>query len=327
MSKSSTDPTDASTVWSPQTGYLEDLYEGGANLLASQPTESDLTQEGRAGTVDYARSPALSNLIKSTTGALESRLKPGQNPYLQQAMSSAIRPLTQNYQENVLGGITDEFAAAGQHGGSRQGIAEGIAGREYLQQVGDIGTEMAYQDYAGGQERMGQAIDQAGNVINLGLTPSQILSGAGREEQLAPWQQLQLQQGLIGAPTVLGGGGGGGQGGTSSALGGVSDVIGTAAGAAYLFSDERLKEDIEDIKDSLDKVMSLKPKSFKYINAEQEHDGFIAQDAEKVAPYTVKQEDGLYMMNYGALTPIIVDVMQQLVKRLDGIEERLNGAS
>jgi len=221
MAKSRTDPTDASTVWSPQTGYLEDLYQGGADLLATQPTESALTQEGRAGTVDYARSPALSNLIKSTTGALESRLKPGQNPYLQQAQAAAIRPLTQNFQENVLGGITDEFAAAGQHGSSRQGIAEGIAGREYLQQVADVGSNMAYQDYSAGQDRMGQAIDQAGNVINLGLTPSQIISEAGREETLAPWQKLQLQQQLIGAPTVLGGGGGGGRGGTSSALAGI----------------------------------------------------------------------------------------------------------
>jgi len=221
MSKSSTDPTEASTVWGPQTGYLENLYQGGADLLASQPTEAAATVEGRGMMQDYARDPALQNLIGQSQSALSRTLSGDQNPYLQRAMQSAINPLTQNYQENVLGGITDEFAAAGQHGGSRQGIAEGIAGREYLQQVGDITSDMAYQDFAGSQERALQGLSQAPTVANLGLTPSQIMQQAGQQEQLAPWQQLQLQQGLIGGPTVLGGGGGGGQGGTASALAGI----------------------------------------------------------------------------------------------------------
>jgi len=218
MSKSSTDPTNPAQVWEPQTGYLEDLYGAGSNLLASQSPENAAMMAGREARSAYGQSPALQNLIQSSQTALSGRLDPQENPYLQRAMQSAINPLTQNYQENVLGGITDQAVQAGQTGGSRQGIAEGIAGREYLQQVGDITSGMAFQDYGAGMDRQGQAIDQAGTVANLGMMPADIMSAAGREQQLAPWQQLQLQQGLIGAPTVLSQGGGGGTGGTASAM-------------------------------------------------------------------------------------------------------------
>jgi len=218
MSKSSTEATNPAQVWEPQTGYLTDLYGAGSELLAQQPTEAASTITGRGMATGYAGSPALQNLIQQSQAGLSTALTPQQNPMLQQAMQSAIRPLTQQYQENVLGGITDEAVRAGQTGGSRQGIAEGIAGREYLQQVGDITEGMAYQDFAGGQERMLQGLSQAPTIANLGLAPSEIMQQAGMQEQLAPWQQLQLQQGLIGAPTVLGGGGGGGTGGTASAM-------------------------------------------------------------------------------------------------------------
>jgi len=221
MSKSSTEAGTEAEVWGDQAGYLTDLYGAGSNLMASQQPENAAMMAGRDARSAYGQSPALQNLIQSSQTALSGRLNPSENPYLQRAMQSAINPLTQNYQENVLGGITDQAVQAGQTGGSRQGIAEGIAGREYLQQVGDVATNMSFQDYGAGMDRQGQAIDQAGTVANLGMMPADIMSGVGREEQLAPWQQLQLQQGLIGSPTVLGGAAGASSGGTSSALGNI----------------------------------------------------------------------------------------------------------
>jgi len=198
LGKSQSEAENVSTqdIWGAQSPYLQELYAGAGGLLAS-PNQAQ--SQGVQSATNYAGSPALSNLIGRSQTALGTTLDPQQNPYLQGAIKSAIRPLTQNYQENVLGGITDEFAAAGQHGGSRQGIAEGIAGREYLQQVGDIGTEMAYGDYTGGQERMLQGLSQAPTVANLGLMPSQIYQQAGQ----VPWQNLSNYQQLIGAPTTL----------------------------------------------------------------------------------------------------------------------------
>ena len=218
MSKSSTNPTNPAQVWEPQTGYLTDLYGQGADLLGQQPPQNVNQMAGQTGALSYADSPALQNLIQSTQGGFQSAMNPQQNPMLQQAMQSAIRPITQNYQENVLGGITDQAVQAGQTGGSRQGVAEGIAGRGYLDTIGDVATNMAYQDFTGGQDRMLNAMQQAPTIANLGMLPSDIQQQVGTQQQLAPWQQLQLQQGLIGSPTVLGGGGGGGTGGTASAM-------------------------------------------------------------------------------------------------------------
>lgn len=221
MSKSETNATNPAQVWEPQTGYLTDLYSQGSDLLSSQPIVNQQTMQGREMAANYGSSPALQKLIDSTQSGFNTAMNPQQNPMLQRAMQAAINPITQNYQENVLGGITDQAVQAGQHGGSRQGIAEGIAGREYLQQVGDVATNMAFQDYTGGQERMLNAMNQAPTVANLGMMPAEIQQSLGLQSQNDPWAQLQRQQQLVGAPTVLSGGGGGGTGGTSSALAGI----------------------------------------------------------------------------------------------------------
>ena len=66
------------------------------------------------------------------------------------------------------------------------------------------------------------AINQAGTMANLGMTPSSIYSQTGSQQQAAPWQQLQNYQNLLGSPTVLGGASSSSsKGGTASALGGI----------------------------------------------------------------------------------------------------------
>jgi hypothetical protein len=207
-----------STVWGGQESYLTDLYGQGSELLGSQPAENLGMTAGREGMMSYANSPALQNLIQSTQGGFNQMMNPQQNPYLQQAMQSAIRPITQNYQENVLSGITDQAVQAGQTGGSRQGIAEGIAGRSYLDTIGDVSTNMAMQDYTQGQQNQLAAMGMSGDIANLGMMPADLQYQAGQAEMMAPWQQLQLQQGLLGDPTVLGGGGAESEGGLFSGL-------------------------------------------------------------------------------------------------------------
>jgi len=194
-------------IWEEQSPYLKGLYSS-AQSMFDNPNQ-DLTA-GYDAQRDYAQSPELQKMISSTQGALSFNLDPsnaGNNPYLQGAMQSAIRPLTQNYQENVLSGITDQAVQSGQSGSSRQGIAEGIAARGYLDQVGDISSQMAYQDYGAGMDRMGRAIDQSGAVANLGMLPSSIQRDAGLQD----WAQLQRLQGTIGAPTSLTDSSGGGR--------------------------------------------------------------------------------------------------------------------
>ena len=193
----------------------EGIWGGGGGQASGQPqgqsiqgSQAGQSQQiggaGRSGA--YGGSPqrgGLQGIIGGTQNALNFALDPNNalnNPYLQTAMQSAIRPLTQNYQENVLSGITDQAAQAGQLGSSRQGIAEGIAARGYMNQVGDITGRMASQNYTDALGRMSGAINQSQGVANLGMMPANIMQGLGQ----AQWGDLANYQNVIGAPTTLG---------------------------------------------------------------------------------------------------------------------------
>ncbi len=84
------------------------------------------------------------------------------NPYLQGAMQSAIRPVTDAYTDagGVMSTIRTNAGQAGQVGSSRQGIAEGIAAKGYLNKVGDITAQMGTQAYDTGQKTFTSTLGQ-----------------------------------------------------------------------------------------------------------------------------------------------------------------------
>lgn len=216
-SKSYSNNYSKQSVWDKQTPFLTDMYSQ-AQSLFNNPNQN-LTQ-GNQMALNYAGSNGLQNTIGNTQNALNFALNPQNsfnNPYLQGAMQSAIRPLTQNFQENVLSGITDGAVAAGQSGSSRQGIAEGIAARGYMDQVGDVVNNMAYQNYNDGFNRMSNAVGQAGQVANLGMLPSSIYQNVGNSD----WDQLARYQAAIGAPTTLGQSSGGSKSTSWATSGGI----------------------------------------------------------------------------------------------------------
>jgi len=84
------------------------------------------------------------------------------NPYLQQAMGAAIRPLTQAW-EGAGGTLSQARTAeqqAGQYGGTRGGIAEGITNRAYLDKVGDVTAQMGNAAYDRGQQTFASSLAQ-----------------------------------------------------------------------------------------------------------------------------------------------------------------------
>lgn len=108
------------------------------------------------------------------------------NPYLQSAMGAAVKPITQAYTDpgGVFSQIRTGAQNAGQYGGSRQGIAEGIAGREYLQTVGDVTGKMASENYQNAQKAGAQALALAPQTWNLGTNPALTLSGVGQQKEI-----------------------------------------------------------------------------------------------------------------------------------------------
>lgn len=136
---------------------------------------------------------------------------PGANKALDRAISGAIRPLEQQFRRTILPGIGAEATTTGQYGGSRQGVAEGIAASDFLKQVGDISSQMQNQAYlenlqartqtrgqdvtallgnqATGlqqQQNLGMIsnlLNASPNAINALLKPAEIMNQIGQSER------------------------------------------------------------------------------------------------------------------------------------------------
>lgn len=117
-----------------------------------------------------------------------------------------------------------------------------------------------------------------------------------------------------------------------------------AGGAFYKFSfgsdadfqtasDERLKENIEDVNNTLDKIIELSPKKYHYIwgekNPNRKNSGFLAQDVQKIFPElvtSIKQPNGekTLMLNYTGMIPYITKGMQEQQEIISDQESTIN---
>jgi hypothetical protein len=133
------------------------------------------------------------------------------NPYLQQAMQSAIRPVTQAFQENVLPQITTNFSVGTDaYDQSREGIARGVATRGYLDTVGDITSNMSNRAYETGLQGTQNMIGQVPNLSQAIMQPGQqmwnigaLLQGHDQNVAGAPGMFDQMLQQRLEFPTNM----------------------------------------------------------------------------------------------------------------------------
>lgn len=103
---------------------------------------------------------------------------------------------------------------------------------------------------------------------------------------------------------------------------------GLSAGAALLFSDERVKDDIKDGYGVLARVTKVVgPKSFKYRGDNVERQGIMAQDLEKtpLAHTVVDTPDGK-MVDTRQLTTANTGMITELSKKVDSLAKYFKGA-
>lgn len=72
------------------------------------------------------------------------------DPVLKHAMDSVI----ERYQRDIMPGISDEAQAYGQYGGSRQGVAEGLAAKGLEETLGGLSARMNLEAYKDAQSRV-----------------------------------------------------------------------------------------------------------------------------------------------------------------------------
>ena len=105
------------------------------------------------------------------------------------------------------------------------------------------------------------------------------------------------------------------------------DVEASAAGVLQNpASDYRLKENIEPIKNALDKVLNLNGVTFQYKkeNDRKRYIGLIAQEVEKVLPEVVFKNDDYYGINYKLVVSTLIEAVKERQKQIENLKERLN---
>lgn len=294
----------------------------------TSPVQQDLLSQLAAllggGQIQPAQgtfSAPLSPLQQTSLAALEqSALSPtfGESFTGNQVTAPQIDS-TAAFQKGVVEPVTSDFlnktlpATAGKYGAGAGGafssdamMARQMASENTSRALAQAGSQFAYDAAKANQGAQLQA-----DLSNQALRERQPMNylnaligllGAGGVEQQQGQQQiagsyaagtdfLRLLLGAATQPTQQTTGVG--TGGSSGILPGLIQAGGTL-GAAYLLSDERIKEDIIQVGD----VEGIPLYAFRYKGQPATHLGFMAQDVEQFAPEAVVEIGGVKHVNY-----------------------------
>jgi len=116
----------------------------------------------------------------------------GQNPFLDQLVQGAAQGQINNFQRNILPGISSEAQQAGQIGGTRQGIAEGIAGSDLSQQIANLSQGIRGDAFS---TQVGAQADTLQNIISAqqGDQAADIQAGGLNQQNFQQFIQSLLQ--------------------------------------------------------------------------------------------------------------------------------------
>lgn len=143
-----------------QSPFLANLFQQGSDLAGQQMGAGSQFQ-------NQVANPAMN--------AFQNFLTPQQNPFLQGQIEQGQGLINENLQQNILPATGGAAVGAGQFGGGRQGVAEGIAMRDANRASTDFAQNLIGQDFQGQQQRAIQALSQAGNISGLQFSPLQNL--------------------------------------------------------------------------------------------------------------------------------------------------------
>jgi hypothetical protein len=323
-------------------------FSGPSSQATSQPTLTG-AQKRLVDQLGRQAAPAIANVTGATIPGQE--FAPGGPSALQQqafglpgfeqsqqAFQGSFDPATiqqnfqptadfarQGFQENFAKSV---FGPLGALGAARSSGAGDIFSRESRNLELGLASQLGQQQQAG----LNRAFQAPGQALGF----AQQIAGLGQQQQAFPEAQRQFdlsnffaaspeqdpRLGFIGPAftsafdTVVENRGAG--------LG--SQLIG-AAGAAlggtnFAGSDERIKDNIEPIDDSLKKLSQISGKTYNYTeefsaSPDIKRAGVIAQDVEKVLPEAVAEKDGIKHVDYNAVLALVVNAVNELARKVD----------
>lgn len=166
------------------------FYEGSTVVPFSTQTQAGLdAMQTRA----EAGSPLVTAAQDLTAATMRGDyLSPDSNPYLKSAMDAATRPMTEAFTQDVMPGIDAAFSSAGRYGSGLQANQQARASEDYLQALGDVGSKMAYSNYADERGRQVDAATTAPGMAELDyLDPSRLIDIGAAYEGMA---ERELQE-------------------------------------------------------------------------------------------------------------------------------------
>lgn len=94
----------------------------------------------------------------------------------------------------------------------------------------------------------------------------------------------------------------------------------TAAGNVTAYSDARLKENVQTIRDAVALVNRMRGVFYDRIDTGEAGVGVIAQEMQEVVPQVVVPNDGTLSVAYGNLVGVLIEAIKELSARVDQIE-------
>jgi hypothetical protein len=185
------------------TGEQPAFYPGQTYVSPSAATTEAVAEQERLA---RAASPLLTQAQQAYTSSLSGIGNTAAggflnaNPYQQAMMEAATRPLTQQFSQSVLPGISSLYSRSGRLGSGAMERALGTATEAYGRSLGDITSNIAgtqYQQERGLQQQaqlqQAQLAGAAPQFYGQQFLPSQTLAQVGAQQEAIAAQPLQEQ--------------------------------------------------------------------------------------------------------------------------------------
>jgi len=176
--------------------YAKEFAASGGPQLLDKSAVAGFDPSQTAGQeMVLGTTPTMGNVVGAAAGGNQflssgDVLRPDSNPALQATIDASTRPITNQLLEQALPAIRGTAVNTGGFGGSRQGIAEGLATGRAAQAVGDTAAKVATTGYNAGLDAMAKGQQYAPQIAGAQALPGQYTSAVGDVRQNLAQQQL-----------------------------------------------------------------------------------------------------------------------------------------
>jgi hypothetical protein len=184
---------------------LQQAQQAFMSGLTAQSAASPLFQNiysaaGMQPGTDVLRQAAQGGFQNIATGQLANIAGGGflnANPYQQAMMEAATRPLTQQFSQSVLPGISSLYSRSGRLGSGSMERALGTATESFGRALGDIGSNIAGTQFQAERGLQQQALGQLAGISQQDIANRMMAAqGLQQAQQAALGTQLQAAGGL-----------------------------------------------------------------------------------------------------------------------------------